>query len=53
MRKLLALVGSTVGSYLGWAAGARVGTMTAYMVSVVIAGVGMYAGYRFAERFET
>ena len=52
MRKLMAFVGSAVGSYAGWAIGAPVGTMTAYMVSVVAAGAGMYAGYRLAERFD-
>jgi hypothetical protein len=50
MRKLLSLVGGTAGSYVGWALGAPVGTMTAFMVGMFGTGVGMYAGYRLARR---
>ena len=50
MRKLLGFVGATVGSAVGWWAGAHVGTMTAFMVSMVGTGAGMYAGWRGADR---
>ena len=51
MRKLLTFVGGTLGSYAGWALGAPVGTMTAFMVGMVGTGLGMYAGLRLAQRY--
>ena len=51
MRKLLSFVGGTIGSYAGWALGAPGGTMTAFMVSMVGTGAGIYAGYRLARRY--
>jgi uncharacterized membrane protein YeaQ/YmgE (transglycosylase-associated protein family) len=53
MTKLLGFVGATVGSYAGWALGAHVGLTTAFMVSMVGTGVGLYAGRRFAQRYES
>ena len=50
MKKLLALVGSTAGSSLGWWLGTRGGFMAAFMLSVVGAGFGIYAGFRAADR---
>ena len=35
MLKLYSFIGATVGSYAGWALGAPVGFMTAFMVSFV------------------
>ena len=52
MTKLLAFIGSTIGGYVGWALGAPVGVMTAFMLSVVGTGAGIYAGRRFAQRLE-
>jgi len=49
MRKLLGLIGMTVGSYLGWWAGAHVGTMSAFVASMVGTGAGLWAGWRGAE----
>jgi len=51
MRKLLTFVGGTIGSYPGWALGAPIGTMTAFMVSMVGTGLGIYAGFRLAQRY--
>ena len=51
MRKLLTLVGGTIGSYAGWALGAPVGTMTAFMLSMVGTGLGIYAGLRVAQHY--
>ena len=53
MTKLLGFVGATIGSYAGWALGALVGTMTAFMLSIVLTGVGLYAGRRVARHFES
>ena len=52
MTKLLGFVGATVGSYAGWALGAPVGLTTAFMLSMVGTGVGLYAGRRFAQRYD-
>jgi hypothetical protein len=51
--KLLALVGATVGGYAGWAVGAPVGVMTAFMLSIVGTGLGVYAGRRLAQHFSS
>jgi len=48
MSKLLTLLGGTVGGAIGWWLGARVGIMTAFFVSVVGTGAGVYAGRRIA-----
>jgi hypothetical protein len=49
MSKLLTLLVATIGGAIGWWIGARVGTMTAFMVSMVGTGIGIYAGRRIAE----
>lgn len=48
MAKLLGFVGSFVGSSIGWWLGARVGIMTAFMLSIVGTGAGIYLGRRIA-----
>jgi hypothetical protein len=50
MQKLMAMIGATIGSYAGWALGARAGVMTAFVLSMVGTGLGMVAGYRAAVR---
>ncbi|HEU4801263.1 MAG TPA: hypothetical protein VFS94_11610 [Gemmatimonadales bacterium] len=50
MRKLLGLTGATLGSAIGWWAGARLGIMTAALVSAVGTGAGLYLGWWAAER---
>lgn len=51
MTKLLGFVGATVGSAIGWWAGAHAGMMTAFTVSMVGTGAGLYAGRRLADRW--
>jgi hypothetical protein len=51
MRKLLGMIGATVGGWVGWAIGAPVSMMTAFMLSMVGTGVGMYIGYRIATYY--
>jgi len=41
---LLTFLGATVGGAIGWWLGARVGIMTAFFVSMLGTGVGIYAG---------
>jgi hypothetical protein len=49
MIKLMGFLGATIGSYAGWALGARFGTMTAFMISMVGTGLGIYVGRRVAR----
>ena len=51
MRKLFSFIGATIGSYAGWALGASVGMTTAFMVSMVGTGLGMYFGHRIAKNY--
>lgn len=49
MNKIIAIVGSMVGGYAGWWAGSFVGVMTAFFLSVVGTGLGVYAGRRLVQ----
>ncbi len=51
MKKLLGFLGATVGSGVGWWLGAHVGFMTAFLLSIVGTGAGIYAGYRIAIHY--
>lgn len=53
MKKLLVLLASTVGSYLGWWLGTPGGIFGSFIASVVGFGVGMWLGARLANRYET
>ena len=46
MEKLVVGVGATIGGYVGWYLGDRFGFMTAFMLSMVGTGAGIY----FARR---
>ena len=51
MRKPLTFMGSFIGSYLGWYLGSKIGGMTtAFIVSVIGLGAGIYFSGRLAER---
>lgn len=52
MSKLFGFIGATAGGYLGWWLGAPGGTMTAFMLSMVGTGAGMYVGRRVASDYE-
>jgi uncharacterized membrane protein YbhN (UPF0104 family) len=51
MSKLFGFVGATLGSSAGWWLGAHVGFMTAFFMSVLGTGAGLYAGRRLAADF--
>jgi hypothetical protein len=51
MLKLYSFIGATAGGYLGWAVGAPVGFMTAFMVSMIGTGFGIYVGRRVAHHY--
>jgi hypothetical protein len=52
MKKLFGFIGATVGGYAGWALGAAFGTMTAFMLSMVGTGAGIYVGAKVAGHYE-
>jgi ABC-type phosphate transport system permease subunit len=52
MSKLLGFVGSIVASYIGWYLAAPFGFMTAFIVSTVAAGFGLYYGIKYGKRYE-
>jgi hypothetical protein len=52
MRKLMVLIGTTVGSSIGWWLGDKFGLMTAFTLSIVGTGVGMYYGIKYAREYE-
>ena len=51
MTMLIVFIGATIGGWVGWAVGAPVGMFTAFAVSMVGTGVGMYYGRRAAEHW--
>ena len=51
MTKLLGFAGATVGGAVGWWAGAHVGIMTAFIVSILGTAAGVYAGKQLADRW--
>ena len=51
MAKLLGWIGATLGSALGWWLGAPAGMMTAFFVSVLGTGVGLYLGRWVATEY--
>ncbi len=52
MTKILATLGSFVGGSIGWWMGAGFGTMTAFMLSIVGTGVGIYLGRQAALKLD-
>jgi hypothetical protein len=49
--KLIGFVGATVGGYAGWYLGAPVGLMTAFMLSMVGTGAGLYLGRKIVRDY--
>jgi hypothetical protein len=47
---MLPTLGAFVGGTVGWYAGALVGTMTAFALSMVGTAIGVYAAKRLKER---
>ena len=52
MTKLIVFITATVTGAIGWWLGESVGIMTAFMVSTVFSGFGIYYGRKLAARFE-
>jgi hypothetical protein len=51
MGKLFSFIGATIGGYAGWFAGAKVGFTTAFILSMVGTGLGMYYGRKIANNY--
>jgi hypothetical protein len=51
MGKLFSFIGATIGSYAGWALGEKFGFTTAFMLSMVGTGFGIYFGRRLAKNY--
>lgn len=51
MSRLFSFLGATIGGTAGWYLGALVGTFTAFMVSIVGTGVGIYMAQRFRREW--
>ena len=51
MNKLFTFLGATIGGYAGWFLGAKIGFTTAFMISMVGTGVGIYYGRRIARNY--
>ena len=49
MRRLLDLIGMTVGGWIGWAIGAMVSFFTAFIVGMIGTGIGLYAVRRLTR----
>jgi hypothetical protein len=50
VKRLLDFVGMSLGGWLGWVAGAPVSMFTAFMVSIVGTGLGLWATRRYVTR---
>lgn len=51
MQRLLWIVGATIGSGIGWWIGAKVGIMTAFIVSTIGTALGVWPGFRIAREY--
>jgi hypothetical protein len=51
MKRILGLLGAFFGGWLGWWLGARLGFGVGMILSVIAAGAGMYAGYRWFDSY--
>ncbi len=50
MKRLFGFIGMTVGGWIGWTIGAWVSIFTAFIVSMIGTGVGLYAANRITKR---
>ena len=51
MKRLLDMITMTAGSYLGWMIGAYISIFTAFIISMVEMGLGLYLGLYLGRRF--
>ncbi len=53
METVLGVLGATLLGALGWWIGGHIGLMTAFIVSTIGTGIGLYAGRRLARDYLT
>jgi hypothetical protein len=51
MSKVFAFIGATLGGALGWWVGSVVGIMTAFFLSTIGTGIGVYLARRLADHY--
>lgn len=51
MKRLFDMIGMTIGGWIGWAAGAPISIFTAFIVSMVGTGLGLWATRRYLGRY--
>jgi hypothetical protein len=51
MRKVIGFLGATLGGAVGWWLGVRFGTMTAFILSTIASGFGLYYANRWAKEY--
>ena len=51
MNRLFNLLGMTIGGWAGWALGAPISIFTAFMLSIVGTGLGLYAAQQVVRRY--
>jgi hypothetical protein len=51
MKKILNLCAMSLGGWIGWAVGARIGIFTAFIISLIGTGAGLYAAMRINHHF--
>jgi hypothetical protein len=51
METLFGFLGATILGAIGWWVGDRVGLMTAFILSTIATGIGLYAGRRIARDY--
>ncbi len=52
MTKLLTMTGATIFGYLGWFLGEPLGFLAAFLISGVGSMVGVYVGWKLAQKFQ-
>ena len=52
LTKLMSFIGATIGGAIGWWAGDRGGLVTAFMLSMVGTGFGMYYGRQLGRHYD-
>lgn len=52
MKKMAGFIGGTIGGYVGWYLGDHWGMMTAFVLSMIGTGIGMYYAVKFVREYE-
>jgi hypothetical protein len=47
LEKLIPWIAATIGAYAGWFLGVKLGLFVAFLLSVILGGVGLYLGKKW------